>query len=189
MVSPQVRYVTYRGVPANRLPSGDRSGCGFTAVVRSGSVPRGSGVRRASRPRGLLGTRGRAGLASTVGPVLVGVILAFAWNMAGSHAPEMPKPGPALAPTVGTAVDQAADQAWASVTPTSTRLPDHRASFPARSRGVPRQSPEARKKATATSTSTTARPAHRRSGRPGTLIVAVPTRGKPALRFVGHADG
>jgi hypothetical protein len=87
-------------------------------------------VHRGSRPRGLLSTRGRAGLASTVGPVLVGVIFAFAWNMAGSHAPEIPQPGPGLAPTVGTAVDQAADQAWASATPITTRFPDRRRTPP-----------------------------------------------------------
>ena len=142
-------------------------------------------MHRGSRPRGLLGTRGRAGLASTVGPLLVGVILAFAWNMAGSHGPEMPQPGLGLAPTVGTAVDQAADQAWASATPTSTRFPDDRVSPPAGSRGPlgtgcdrarssgmvraapsvdsahvsacssPRRLPEARKTASAMSASTT----------------------------------
>jgi hypothetical protein len=125
-------------------------------------------VRRGSRPRGLLGTRGKAGLASTIGPVLVGVIFAFGWNMAASHGTARPHPSPGLAPTVGTAVDQAADQAWASVTPTSTR------------------SPVARKKASA---STIRQTAHRRSGYSGTLIVVVPTRGEPALRFVGHVDG
>ena len=87
-------------------------------------------MRRGSRPRGF-GPRGRAGLASTIGPVLVGVFFAFAWNMAASHAPTMPQPDPGLAPTVGTAVDQAADQTWASVTPISTRLPDRRIPSPA----------------------------------------------------------
>src|SRR5487761_1236979 len=95
------------------------------AVVRSGSVPRGDAVHRGSRPRGF-GPRSRAGLASTIGPVLVGVIFGFAWNMAASHGPAMPQPDPGLAPTVGTAVDQAADQTWASVTPTTTRSPDRR---------------------------------------------------------------
>ena len=91
-------------------------------------------MHRGSRPRRLLGARGRAGLASTVGPVLVGVIFAFAWNMAGSHGAATPQPGPGLAPTVGTAVDQAADQAWASVMPTATRLPDRYVSTPRRIR-------------------------------------------------------
>jgi hypothetical protein len=67
------------------------------------------------------------GLASTVGP-LVSIILAFAWNTAGSRSAEMPQPDPGLAPTVGTAVDQAADQVWASVTPMSTRIPARRVS-------------------------------------------------------------
>jgi hypothetical protein len=126
-------------------------------------------VHRGSRPRGLRGARGRAGLASTIGPVLVGVIFAFAWNMAGSHAPGMPQPGPGLAPTVGTAVDQAADQAWASVMPSATRLPDRRVPSPA---------------------APTTRPlAHRRSGHSGTMIAVVPAGGKPTLRFAGHVDG
>ncbi len=92
-------------------------------VVRSGSVPRGDAAHQGSRPRRLLGPRGRMGLASTVGPVLVGVVFAFAWSMAASHGPELAQPDPGLAPTVGTAVDQAADQAWASATPLSTYSP------------------------------------------------------------------
>jgi len=103
-------------------------------VVRSGSVPRGDAMHRGSRPRGLLGTRGRTGLASTVGPVLVGVIVAFAWNMTTSHGAEVPQPGAGLAPTVGTAVDQAADQAWASATPITTHLPYRSTPDPAVSR-------------------------------------------------------
>ncbi len=164
-------------------------------------------MRQGSRPRGLLGTRGRAGLASTVGPVLVGVILAFAWNMAGSHGTQLPQPGPGLAPTVGTAVDQAADQAWASATPITTRFPDHRAPAPAGSAGPARTGchqarssgmvraapavgptamsacsssrrfPEVRKTASAMSASTTALPVYRRSGHSRTLVVAVPARG------------
>ncbi len=92
-------------------------------------------VQRDPRPRGLLGTCGRTGLASTVGPVLVGVIVAFAWNMAGSHGTQVPQPGAGLAPTVGTAVDQAADQAWASATQIATRLPYRSTPDPAASRG------------------------------------------------------
>jgi len=88
-------------------------------------------MHQGSRPRGLLGTRGRTGFASTVVPVLVGVIVAFAWNMATSHGPQVPQPGAGLAPTVGTAVDQAADQAWASATPITTHLP-YRSTPPAR---------------------------------------------------------
>jgi hypothetical protein len=175
----------------------------------------GDAARRGSRPRGF-GPRGRAGLASTVGPVLVGVIFAFAWNMAASHGPEIPQPDPGLAPTVGTAVDQAADQTWASVTPITTRSPDRLITSPAGSHGPtgaacdrarssggahatpavdsahasacssPRRSAEERKKVSA---SVTPQSAHRRSGHRGTLIVVVPARGKPALSFVGHVDG
>ncbi len=164
-------------------------------------------MRRESRPRWLLGTHGGAGLASTVGPVLVGVIFAFAWNMAAPHGPVMPQPGPGLAPTVGTAVDQAADQAWASATPITIRPPDRRTPDPGGSRGpaktgchrawssrmvraVPavdsakvsacsslRRFPEAGKTASAMSASTTALSAHRRPGHFSTLIVVVPTRG------------
>jgi hypothetical protein len=163
-------------------------------------------VHRGSRPRGILGRRGAAGLASAVVPMLIGVILAFAWNMAGSHGAEMPQASPRLAPTVGTAVDQAADQAWASMTPTSTRLPDRRVSPQAGSRGLPgthcdragssgktrkagavysahvsacsssRRFPEARKVASAMSASTTALSAYRRFGHFSTLIITVPTR-------------
>ena len=104
-------------------------------MVRSGFVPRGEAVHRGSRPRGLLGTRGRTGLASTVLPVLVGVIFALAWNMATSHRPQVPQPGPALVSTVGTAVDQAADQAWASATPITTYLPYRSTAAPAASPG------------------------------------------------------
>ncbi len=93
-------------------------------------------MHRGSRPRRLLGARGRAGLASTLGPVLVGVIFAFAWNVAGSHEAATPQPGLGLAPTVGMAVDQAADQAWANVMPTATRLPDRYVSPPAGSGGL-----------------------------------------------------
>jgi hypothetical protein len=185
------------------------------AVVRSGSVPRGDAAHRGSRPRGF-GSRGRAGLASTIGPVLVGVFFAFAWNMAAAHAPTISQPDPGLAPTVGTAVDQAADQTWASVTPTTTRSPDRRVPSPAGSRGPagiacdratsssrthtvpavesahahdcvsPRRFPEAGKTAAAPAIQQSA---HRRSAHSSTLIVVVPTRGKPALGFVGHVDG
>lgn len=140
-------------------------------------------------------------------PCTEGVILAFAWNMAGSYGPEMPQAGPGLAPTVGAAVDQSADQAWASVTPTSTRFPDRRASPPAGSRGgagtgcsrarssrmvrtasavdsahasacsSPRRFPEAAGTGSALSASTTAWSARRKSGHSSTLVVAVPNRG------------
>lgn len=107
----------------------------LSVLVGSGSVSRQPAVQWDPRPRGLLGTCGRTGLASTVGPVLVGVIVAFAWNMAGSHGTQVPQHGAGLASTVGTAVNQAADQAWASATQIATRLPYRSTLDPAASRG------------------------------------------------------
>jgi hypothetical protein len=177
-------------------------------------VLRGDAVHRRSRPRWLLGTRGRTGLASTVGPVLVGVIFAFAWNMATSHRPQVPQPGPGLAPTVGMAVDQAADQAWASATPITTHLRYRSTAAPAASPGPastvchgakswrmvrtapmadsahasacssPRRFPKPGKAASATSAWATTWSAHHGSGHSSSMIVVVPTRGKSALEFV-----
>jgi hypothetical protein len=140
------------------------------------------------------------GLASTVGPVLVGVVFAFAWNMAASHGPELPQPDPGLAPTVGIAVDQAADQAWASATPITTYSPSlgtparpgGPASIGCRRAGSSRvvlvapaadsahaaacsspRHPKAAKKPSGISASTTAWSVHRRSGRASTVIVVV----------------
>ena len=48
-------------------------------------------------------------------PVIVGVLLAFAWNTVGSHQAAMTTSGSVVAPQVGVAVEQAAAQAWASV--------------------------------------------------------------------------
>ena len=61
---------------------------------------------------------------STISPVVVGVILAFAWNMTMSHpqgASENPQGASekesGVTLQVGLTVDQAAAQAWASATP------------------------------------------------------------------------
>jgi hypothetical protein len=54
---------------------------------------------------------------STVIPVAVGVILALAWNVAGSHRAAQDPAGSGLAPQVSVAVEQAAAQAWARMTP------------------------------------------------------------------------
>ena len=51
--------------------------------------------------------RGRTGLAGTIGPVAVGVLLAFAWNLAVSQ----PRPAD------GVTVQQTGQQAWARATP------------------------------------------------------------------------
>ena len=78
-------------------------------------------MRGGTRPRRLLGSRSRTGLVSTIGPVLVGVVVAFAWNTAASH--QMADSGTAagVTPEVGLTVEQAAERAWASATPNAGR--------------------------------------------------------------------
>jgi len=53
---------------------------------------------------------------STIGPVAVGVVLAFAWNMTMSQ-PQGDTGMDSVTPQVGLTVEQAAAQAWASATP------------------------------------------------------------------------
>jgi len=53
---------------------------------------------------------------STIGPVAVGVVLAFAWNMTMSQ-PQGDTEADSVTPAVGLTVEQAAAQAWASATP------------------------------------------------------------------------
>ncbi len=74
-------------------------------------------MRRGTRLRRVRGSRGRTGLLSTIGPVAVGVLLAFAWNMAVSQQQEISAASTAVTPEVGVTVEQAAAQAWASSTP------------------------------------------------------------------------
>jgi hypothetical protein len=57
------------------------------------------------------------GLVSTIGPVAVGVVLAFAWNMTVSQPQRAAETGSAVTPQVGLTVEEAAAQAWASATP------------------------------------------------------------------------
>jgi len=54
---------------------------------------------------------------SAIGPVAVGVAVAFAWNTAATH--QMADSGAAagVTPEVGLTVEQAAEHAWASATP------------------------------------------------------------------------
>ena len=54
---------------------------------------------------------------STITPVAVGVVLAFAWNMTMSHPQGAPEKESGVTLEVGLTVDQAAAQAWASATP------------------------------------------------------------------------
>jgi len=53
---------------------------------------------------------------STIGPVAVGVVLAFAWNMTMSQ-PQGGTQADSVTPEVGLTVEQAAAQAWSSATP------------------------------------------------------------------------
>ena len=50
---------------------------------------------------------------ATVGPVAVGVMLAFAWNLAVSHPWRSAEDESGVTPQVGQTVQQAAEQAWA----------------------------------------------------------------------------
>ena len=54
---------------------------------------------------------------ATIGPVAVGVTLAFAWNMAVSQPQRAAEDESGVTPQVGRTVQQAAEQAWARATP------------------------------------------------------------------------
>jgi len=54
---------------------------------------------------------------ATIGPVVVGVTLAFAWNMAVSQPQRAAEDESGVTPQVGRTVQQAAEQAWARATP------------------------------------------------------------------------
>ena len=58
---------------------------------------------------------------STTGPVAVGVVLAFAWNMTMSQ-PQGGTQADSVTPEVGLTVEQAAAQAWSSATPRTATL-------------------------------------------------------------------
>jgi hypothetical protein len=60
------------------------------------------------------------GLVSTIGPMAVGVVLAFAWNMTVSQPQPAAEAGSGVTPRVGLTVEEAATQAWASATPRAT---------------------------------------------------------------------
>lgn len=94
------------------------------------------GARQEVRVRRLFAGRSGAGLTSAIAPVVVGVILAFAWNTAGSYRSTAPTPDPALSPGVEVTAEQAAAQAWARATPAamtgnSPRSSDHGKRVPA----------------------------------------------------------
>jgi hypothetical protein len=77
-------------------------------------------VRRGIRLRGRISRKGAAGLASAIAPVVVGVVLAYAWNAAGATAQRQIQAARSLPAYVGTAAEQAAAQAWARITPAAT---------------------------------------------------------------------
>jgi hypothetical protein len=54
---------------------------------------------------------------ATIGPVAVGVMLAFAWNMATPQSQRAAEDESGVTPQVGQTVQQAAEQAWARATP------------------------------------------------------------------------
>jgi len=54
---------------------------------------------------------------SAIGPLVIGVMVAFGWNMAASHQAAVTGADSGVTPAVGLTVEQAAAQAWASSTP------------------------------------------------------------------------
>ena len=61
------------------------------------------------------------GLVSAIGPLVIGVMVAFGWNMAASHQAAVTGADSGVTPAVGLTVEQAAAQAWASSTPFAVR--------------------------------------------------------------------
>ena len=57
--------------------------------------------------------RGRTGVLATVGPVAVGVMLAFGWNLAASHPRHAAEDQSRVTRQVGQTAQQAAEQARA----------------------------------------------------------------------------
>ena len=70
-------------------------------------------MRGGARLRRHSPARGRTGLVATIGPVAVGVMLAFAWNMAVSQPQRAAEDEPGVTPQVGLTVQQTAEQARA----------------------------------------------------------------------------
>jgi hypothetical protein len=58
---------------------------------------------------------------STIGPVAVGVAVAFAWNTAATHQTAGSGTAAGVSPEVGLTVEQAAEHAWASATPRASK--------------------------------------------------------------------
>ena len=81
------------------------------------------GGRRKAKGRRLFEGRRVAGVTSVIAPLAVGVVLAFAWNTAGSYKPVSPTPNPGFSPEVEVAAEQAAAQTWARMTPEAHMTP------------------------------------------------------------------
>jgi hypothetical protein len=74
-------------------------------------------VRGGQKPRARPGGRSRNGLASTVGPLAVGVLLALGWNILVSQPHGAAGAESGITRQVGRTVDEVTAQAWASATP------------------------------------------------------------------------
>ena len=74
-------------------------------------------MRGGTRLRRHSPARGRTGLVATIGPVAVGVMLAFAWNMAVSQPQRAAEDEPGVTPQVGLTDQQTAEQARARAMP------------------------------------------------------------------------
>jgi hypothetical protein len=74
-------------------------------------------VRGEQKPRRRLSGRGRNGLLSTIGPLAVGVLLAFGWNMLVSQPHDAAGAESGITRQVGRTVEEVAAKAWASATP------------------------------------------------------------------------
>ena len=74
-------------------------------------------MRGGQKPRARPAGRSRNGLLSTIGPLAVGVLLAFGWNMlvAQPHGAAGAESG--ITRQVGRTVEEVTAKAWASATP------------------------------------------------------------------------
>jgi hypothetical protein len=74
-------------------------------------------VRGGQKPRGRLRGRGRNGPVSTIGPLAVGVLLAFGWNILVYQPHGAAGAESGITRQVGRTVEEVAAQAWASASP------------------------------------------------------------------------
>ena len=73
-------------------------------------------MRGGQKPRARPAGRSRNGLVSTIGPLAVGVLLAFGWNMLSQpHGAAGAESG--ITRQVGRTVEEVTAKAWASATP------------------------------------------------------------------------